>query len=224
MKPKRRPTAQPKAERKQEPEGPVAATATEEPQSGSVDQKLTEADMFEGLLNDSSKTNRPMDDMEVYASMCLVAADLDEETPLSEPVRVEAPPSDLDESVHAEESEPNTTPVQQEILVHTNNVEDSVSTEIDTESDGLHVVEYQSLYRASSSSSTEPSRPVWRTIATGLPTVHFLDKDYPFEAKCHAGVGRGAVSHGGVRLVVSVGDEMKKWTAEADVGSFISEF
>lgn len=201
----------------------MAATVTEEPPSESVGQELTESVMFEGLLGNSYKTNRPMDEMESYASMCSVDADLEQQTPPVE-VRVEAPSSELDEHVRAESAGPKITPDQEVPRVDTTNVEDDDSTGINPESSGLHVVEYQPLYRASS--STKSSRHGWRTIATGCPTVYLLDKDKErrFEAKCLTGVGFGGVDPDGVRLVVSVGDEKKKWTAEADVGSFVSEF
>lgn len=210
-------------ERNQDPEGPVAATVPEELPSEPMGQEFTESIMFEGLLDNSSETNRSMDDMEVYASMCSVGADLEQLTPPVE-VRVEAPLFELDEHVHIEGSGPKITHGQEEPVVDTTNIEDNDSTEINPESSGLHIVEYQSLYRTSS--STRSSRHGWRTIATGCPIVYLLDKDKErrFEAQCLTGVGFGGVDPDGVRLVVSVGDEKKKWTAEADVGSFVSEF
>lgn len=69
MRPKRRLIAEPKAGR-EEPEGPIAATEVFQKSGSGLDQELTESVMFEGLLGTSSRANRSIDDMELYALMC----------------------------------------------------------------------------------------------------------------------------------------------------------
>lgn len=63
-------------------------------------------------------------------------------------------------------------------------------------------------------------------IATGLPSVHAFDEDFPFTAECHEGIhSAAAFPMYGVRLVVSMGDASgtKQYTVEADVGDYVRE-